>query len=69
MLRCEFHIPISPTPDFLCRVHYLAASIARNSGLREGEYRIVVTVGDTERVDLAALCPCKPALIGLRLPL
>jgi hypothetical protein len=57
MLRCEFHIPISPTPDFLCRVHYLAASIARNSGLREGEYRIVVTVGDIERVDLAALCP------------
>ncbi len=57
MIKCEFHIPISPTPDFLCRVHYLAASIRRNAGLREGEYRIVVTVGDAQRVDLESLCP------------
>lgn len=57
MLRCEFHIPISPTPDFLCRVHYLAASIALYSGYREDEYRIVVTVGDTQPVDLLEQCP------------
>ena len=57
MLRCEFHVPISPTPDFLCRVHYLAASIDRWSGLRRHEYRIVVTVGDAQQVDLAARCP------------
>lgn len=57
MLKCEFHVPISPTPDFLCRVHYLAASIDRWSGLRSHEYRIVVTVGDAQQVDLDALCP------------
>lgn len=57
MLRTEFHIPISPTPDFLRRVHYLAASIGRNSGLRPDEYRIVVTVGDHMPVDLEKLCP------------
>lgn len=28
-----------------------------NSGLRENEYRIVVTVGDAERVDLDEMCP------------
>lgn len=56
MLLTEFHIPISPTPDFLCRVHYLAASIARNSGLRPAQYRIVVTVGDSTPADLSAMC-------------
>lgn len=57
MLKCEFHVPISPTPDFLCRIHYLAASLQLFSGLREDDYRIVVTVGDAQRVDLDALCP------------
>lgn len=56
-LRCEIHIPISPTPDYLCRVHYLAASIERYSGLRPGEYRIVVTVGDVATFDLEERCP------------
>ena len=37
MLCCEFDVPISPTPDFLCRVHYLAESIANFSGLRSNE--------------------------------
>lgn len=57
MLKCEFHVPISPTPDFLCRIHYLCGSMRLFSGLREDEYRIVVTVGDAQRVDLDALCP------------
>lgn len=57
MLKCEFHVPISPTPDFLWRVRYLAGSIRLYSGLHEDEYRIVVTVGDKERTDLEAICP------------
>ena len=57
MLRCEFHIPISPTPDFLRRVQYLAESIGLHSGLRPEEYLIVVTVGDAEPVDLREQCP------------
>lgn len=57
MLKCEFHIPISPTPDFLLRVRYLAASIGLYSGLAADDYRIIVTVGDAQPVDLEALCP------------
>ena len=57
MLKCEFHVPISPTPDFLRRIRYLAGSLRLFSGLREDDYRIVVTVGDAQRVDLEALCP------------
>lgn len=57
MIRTEIHIPISPTPDFLIRVHYLAASIEMYSGLSPGSYKIVVTVGDATRVDIEDLCP------------
>lgn len=57
MPSVEIHIPVGPTPDFLLRVHYLAASIAMYGGFPEGSYKIVVTVGDDQRVDLDALCP------------
>jgi hypothetical protein len=57
MPSIEIHIPVGPSPDFLLRVHYLAASIAMYSGFPEGSYKIVVTVGNDERVDLDALCP------------
>ena len=48
----EIHIPVSPTPLFINRVHYLAASLAVYGG-NLGNYWIVVTVGsDEEPVDL-----------------
>lgn len=53
----EIHIPIGPSPDFLLRVHYLAASIAMYGGFPQGSYKIVVTVGDDQPVDLERLCP------------
>lgn len=56
-MRIEIHVPISPTPDYLLRVHYLAASIEMYGGLLAGSYKIVVTVGADNRVDLEALCP------------
>lgn len=57
MIRTEIHIPISPTPDYLIRAHYLAASIEMYSGLEPASYKIVVSVGDENRVDLDSLCP------------
>jgi hypothetical protein len=56
-VRVEFHVPISPTPDFLIRTHYLAASIERFSGLKPSNYRIVVTVGGDRVEDLNERCP------------
>ncbi|MFB3827551.1 MAG: hypothetical protein ACE15B_12330 [Bryobacteraceae bacterium] len=55
--RLEIHVPISPTPNFLNRIHYLAASLKDAGGLAR-ESSIVVTVGaDQEPVDLSALLP------------
>jgi hypothetical protein len=53
----EIHVPISPTPNFFNRIHYLAASL-RDAGGLAAESLIVVTVGeDQDPVDLAAQLP------------
>lgn len=54
--RCEIHIPISPTPPFLTKIHYLAASIRRFGGAL-ADCPIIVTVGADERIDLARAHP------------
>jgi hypothetical protein len=56
-MKVEFHVPISPTRDFLIYVHILAASLEANSGLHSSEYRLIVTVGADEQEDLTARCP------------
>lgn len=55
--RVEVRVPISPTPDFFRRIHFMAASLRRLAG-SIGESLLVVCVGDdTEPVDLAAALP------------
>jgi hypothetical protein len=56
-ITSEIHVPISPTPGFFTRVHYLAASLRRFGGVY-ADAKLVITVGDddTDR-DLYALNP------------
>jgi hypothetical protein len=54
--RCEIHIPISPTPPFLTKVHYLAASLRRFGGVL-ADSPVIVTVGGDEHMDLARMHP------------
>jgi hypothetical protein len=55
-LDCEIHVPISPTPQFFNQIRLLAASIRRFGGQLRNS-RIVVMVGDAERIDLASHVP------------
>jgi hypothetical protein len=53
----EIHVPISPTPGFFLRVHYLAASLRRFSNVCR-DLKLVITVGDdVASDDLYALNP------------
>lgn len=53
----EVRVPISPTPDFFRRIHFMAASLRRLAG-GVGESLLVVCVGgDTEPIDLGAALP------------
>ncbi|HUN78372.1 MAG TPA: hypothetical protein VMU32_05595 [Solirubrobacteraceae bacterium] len=49
-------MPISPTPSFLIKVHYLAASVRRFGGALAAS-PIIVTVGGDESVDLTETQP------------
>lgn len=50
--RLEIRVPISPTPDFFRRVHFMAASLRELTGAI-GDYLLVVCVGgDMEAQDL-----------------
>ena len=55
-LRYEIHIPISPTPPFITRIHYLAATLRRFGGAL-ADCPIIVTVGADEHTDLARAYP------------
>ncbi len=58
---CEIHVPISPTPSFITRVRYLAASVRCFGGaLREAP--VIVTVGGDQPVDLERRHPWSAAL-------
>jgi hypothetical protein len=55
--RLEIRVPISPTPDFFRRIHFMAASLRRLEGT-VGPYVLVVCVGgDEEPGDLYAAQP------------
>ena len=57
MKRLEVRVAISPTPDFFCRIHFMAASLEQ---LRSaiGDYELVICVGgDEEPRDLSEHLP------------
>lgn len=61
----EIHVPISPTPLFFNRIHYLAASLAEYGGPL-AKARIVVTIGDSAG---SGDCPSRsPAELAAALP-
>lgn len=57
MTRLEIRVPISPTPDYFRRIHFMAASLRRLAHAI-GDYCLVVCVGgDVEAQDLYELQP------------
>lgn len=53
---CEIHVPISPTPSFITRVRYLAASVRAFGGCL-AEAPVIVTVGGDEPFDIGRAHP------------
>jgi hypothetical protein len=53
----ELRVPISPTPDFFRRVHFMAASLRRLGGALAEATIVVVVGGDEEAADLYEIEP------------
>jgi hypothetical protein len=57
MSRLEIRVPISPTPDFFRRVHFMAASLRRIGGVLADHEFVVCVGGDEEPDDLYERVP------------
>ncbi|HEV2805871.1 MAG TPA: hypothetical protein VGW57_13185 [Chthoniobacterales bacterium] len=55
--RLEIRVPISPTPDFFRRIHFMAASLRRLGGALAESELVVCVGGDQEPTDLYDLLP------------
>jgi hypothetical protein len=53
----EIRVPISPTPDFFRRVHFMAASVRQIGGALADHEFVVCVGGDEEPVDLSERLP------------
>jgi hypothetical protein len=53
----EIRVPISPTPDFFQRVHFLAASLRQIGGSLTNHEFLICVGGDEEPVDLSERLP------------
>jgi hypothetical protein len=50
--RLEIRVPISPTPDFLRRIHFMAASLRKIGGVLADHQFVICVGGDEEPRDL-----------------
>jgi hypothetical protein len=57
MSRLEIRVPISPTPDFFRRVHFMAASLRKIGGALADHEFLVYVGGDEEQRDLVVELP------------
>jgi hypothetical protein len=53
----EVRVPISPTPDYFRRIHFMAAALRRLGGDMGPHLFVVCVGGDVERFDIAAAQP------------